>query len=95
MVSFLLCSVLYNKKNYKKNRGLHSIGCTWSLLVITSISGTDISKDYALFYPEEKRPGGRTVAISLEKNAESSKFRKKAKIIILISSIGWSVLVSA
>lgn len=57
--------------------------------------GAVISKDYALFYPGEKRPGGRTVAISLEKNAESSKFRKKAKIIILISSIGWSVLVSA
>lgn len=66
--------------------------------MIPTIPGGDIPKDYALFYPGENKSGRRTVAISLEKNYKAVNL-EKAKIVILVSSIGWSenifVLVSA
>lgn len=50
MVSFLLCFVLYKiKKLLEESDGLHSNGCTWSLLVISAISGAGTRKDYSLF----------------------------------------------
>lgn len=77
MVSFLLCFVLYKiKKLLEESDGLHSNGCTWSLLVISAISGAGTPKDYSLFYPGQNKSGRRTVTISVEKNAQSSKSRK-------------------
>lgn len=43
---------------------------------MTTISGADIPKDYAIFYPGEDKSGRRAVVISLEKNGQSSKSRK-------------------